>query len=118
MSARTDLPIEIAKGSTPLTKEVLAFTAADVALGNEFTFTGGEVLIARNTGASPRNVTFQSLAVNGRQDPLHATAISLAAGEFALFGPFDGRGWRQGDGYVQVSADHAEVTFCVIRMPD
>lgn len=118
MSARTDLPIEVALGATPLTKEVLAFTAADVALGNEFIWTGSEVLVARNTGAGARNVTFQSVATNGRQDPFHATAIELAAGEFALFGPFDGRGWRQTDGYVQVSADNAEVTFCVIRMPD
>lgn len=115
MSARTDLPIENALGSAPLTQQVLTFTAADVANGNEFIHTGDEVLICLNSGASTRTVTFQSVARNGRQDPLHNTAINITAGQYLAFGPFEGAGWRQSDGYVQVSANHAEVLFCVLR---
>lgn len=117
MSARTDLPIESALGSEPLTQQVLTFTAADVANGNEFPWTGNEVLLIFNSGASTRTVTFQSVAQNGRQDPLHNTPINITAGQYLLFGPFDGRGWQQSDGFVQVSANHAEVQFCVIRIP-
>lgn len=112
--ARTTLTPEVAPGSTPLDEEVLTFTAADVANGNQFAHTGRELLIVENVGAGSHNVTLQSVAVNGRQDPLHNTSQAVPAGERRLYGPF-GNGWRQTDGYVYVNSDHAELEFCVIR---
>lgn len=113
--ARTALPIESAPGSTPLTAETLTWTAADVANGNQFTLTGRELLLVSNVGASTHTVTFQAVAVGGRQDPLHNTAINVAAGAYVLFGDFDTRGFKQTDGYLYVSANHAEIEFLVIR---
>lgn len=111
---RTTLTKEIAPGATPLTENVLAFTAADVANGNQFAHTGRDYLIVENSGATSRNVTLQSVAVNGRQDPKHNTAQAIPAGERRLYGPFK-EGWRQSDGFVYLNGDNAEVKFCVIE---
>ena len=104
----------------PLAANVLTFTAADVTDFNRFRHTGKEVLLVRNTGATPRNVKFQSVAIGGRQDALHNTNIAIPAGETHLFN-FLGPGWRQSsgadEGYVQVDGDNAELTFCVLQLP-
>jgi hypothetical protein len=114
--ARTALPIESAPGSSPLTSEALTWTAADTANGNQFTLTGRELLLVRNVGAGTHTVTFQTVAVDGRQDPLHNTAINITAGAYVLFGDFELRGFRQSDGKLYVSANHAEIEFLVIRV--
>jgi hypothetical protein len=114
---RTALPIETAPGASPLTAETLTFTAADVANGNQFALTGREVLIARNVGASTRTITFQTVALSGRQDPLHNSAQNIAAGAYVAYGPIPVRGFRQTDNQLYVSASHAEVEFCVLRIP-
>lgn len=114
--ARTDLPIEPAPGAAPLTAEVLTWTAADVTNGNQFAFTGRELLLVRNVGAATYTVTFQAIAVAGRQDPQHNTAINVTAGAYVLFGDFDLKGWRQTDGKLYVSANNAAVEFLVIRL--
>jgi hypothetical protein len=111
---RTALSIESAPGSTPLAANTLTMTAADVANGNQFAHTGRELLLVENVGASSHNVTLQSVAVAGRQDPLHNTSQAVPAGEKRLYGPF-GDGWRQSGDVVHVNADHAEIKFAVIR---
>lgn len=112
---RTELAIETAPGVQPIAAEVLTWEAADVANGNAFNHTGNELLLARNVGAGSHNITFQTIAIGGRQDPSHNVAIPLAAGAYAVFGPFDSAGIRQDDDLVYVSADHLEVEFCPIR---
>ena len=79
--------------------------------------TGREILIVRNSGASTRTITFQTIAVNGRQDPNHNTAMNIAAGAVEVFGPFPLKEYKQTDGYLYVSANHAEVLFTVVRLP-
>jgi hypothetical protein len=113
---RAALPIETARGVAPLTPETITFTSANVADGNSFTFTGREVLLVFNDGASTRTITFQTIAVNGRQDPLHNSAQNITAGQYLLYGPFTRGGFRQDDGLIYVSANHAEVKFCVIKV--
>lgn len=115
--ARTTIPIEQAPGAAPLAENVLAWTNADTVNGNQFTHTGREILLVWNSSTTAaRNVTLQSVAINGRQDPKHNTAQSVPIGEYRVYGPF-GEGWKQTDGNVYVNGDNAELRFLVIRMP-
>lgn len=115
---RTILTPEVAPGSQPLAENVLTFTAADVANGNRFAHTGKEVVLVRNAnaGSTAREVTFQSVAIRGRQDAKHNTGQSVPAAQVRVYGPFDD-GWRQSDGYVYCNGDNAELQFCVLRYP-
>ena len=114
---RTSLPIVTAPGAVPLTAETLTWTAADVANGNAFALTGREVLLVRNVGAATRTVTFQSKAIRGRHDPLHNSAQNVVAGAYVAYGPIPVQGFRQSDQMLYVSANHAEIEFCVLRVP-
>ena len=44
-------------------------------------------------------------------------AYSIAAGEYAVFGPFKRPGWVQADGYVYLQASNAAVKFGVVALP-
>lgn len=116
--ARTPITPEILPVEFPLTEEVLGWTNADVANGNAFTWTGKEILLVWNSdGAVARNVTIQSVAVNGRLDPKHNIAQSIPFGEYRVYN-FRGQGWKQSaDGFVYVSGDNAAVRFVVLRLP-
>lgn len=115
--ARTVLtPIE-APGGRPLTLTDATPVAADTSNGNRFLITGREILIIENTGGSTHTVTFQTIAVAGRQDPNHNTAINVAAGAQKVCGPFPLKEYKQTDGYLYVTANHAEVTFTVLKLP-
>lgn len=91
------------------------FAAADTVNDNYFVHTGKEIVVARNSGASPRTVTINSVAVNGRTGDI--TADSIAAGATHVYGPFDITGFRQTDGNINLEADHAEVLFAVFVLP-
>jgi hypothetical protein len=92
--------------------------AADATDFNRFAHTGAEIVLVQNTDVGAQTVKFQSVAINGRLDPLHNTTISIPAGAIRLFN-FRVDGWRQasGDdaGFVQVDASDAGVEFMVIR---
>lgn len=119
--ARLTLTPVVPKGSFPTLP--LSADSADMAFAVAGTYTDGEgwantgreVLIAYNSGASPYTVTISSVAYLGRTGDI--TAYSLAAGEFAIFGPFDPRGWNQADGQVYVVGSNAAVKFAVIQLP-
>lgn len=92
----------------------VAFTACDATNKEQFASTGRELVLFQNTGAGARTVTISSVA-----DDLNRTrdveTYSIGAGEFALFGPFPLKGWRQtSDGNVYCEAEHAEVKILVI----
>lgn len=90
-------------------------TAADASNLNQCTFTGKEVIIARNSGAGARTVTITSVTYLGRTG--HITAESIAAGATKVFGPFAIDGWKQTDGYLYFQGEHAEVLFTVLVLP-
>lgn len=113
--ARTTLTPVSAPGSKPLTAQTLTWTAADVANGNQFTWTGKEQLWVFNSDTNPHNVKFQTVAIAGRQDPKHNTNQAIAAGAYQVWGEFDGQGIKQTDGKVYVNADDATVKFAVVR---
>lgn len=92
------------------------WTAADVGNSNSCTLTGRELLLVNNTGGSPYTVTITSAADElGRTGDI--TTYSLAAGEFAVFGPFPMRGWRQTGGKLYFAGSNAAVKFAVIVIP-
>jgi hypothetical protein len=94
----------------------LTMTAADAANYEEVSFTGNEIIIAHNTGASERNVTISSVADSQGRDG-DISSYALAAGDYAVFGPFELEGWRQSGGKLYFQADNAEVKFGVVKLP-
>lgn len=100
----------------PLTADSadVAYTAADVANGNQATFgNAGKVhLLATNTGGVGYTATVTS-SLDGFNRTGDITAYALAAGETALF-PLERNGWRQSDGMLYFSASNAAVKFAVI----
>ena len=99
----------------PLDAGVLvAATAAHATDKEQTLLTGREILLARNSGATPRVVTITSKAdtTTGRVGDVTAT---VAAGAIRMFGPFDQDGFRQSDGMLYFEAAHAEIIWSVIR---
>jgi hypothetical protein len=116
---RTDLTKTTPLGGYPTLPLVAdsadaVFTAADVGNKNQFTFESGDLVLAWNSGASPYTVTLTSIA-DARKRTGDVTAYSLAAGDVAVFGPFDSEGWRQADGKFYLEASNTAVKFAIIR---
>jgi hypothetical protein len=114
--ARTTLTIQQLVGPypDPLNLTNLTFAAADVANMNDFVFTGRELIIARNTDASTRNVTLTSI-----KDDLNRVGNvtrALLTNEFAIFEALKLSGWLQSDGKFYLQADHANVLFAIVRL--
>jgi hypothetical protein len=108
---------QLLSGSYPANAQMdtLTFLAADPANDEQFSITGQEIIIARNTGASTRNVIITAVADRFKRTTNVTKAI--AAGAFAMFGPVELEGWMQSDGKLYFEADNAEVTFAVIKLP-
>jgi len=89
--------------------------AADASNFDSVAFTGKEIVIAWNSGATPRVVTIESIAdSHNRTGDLTET---LAAGSFAVFGPMQLEGWVQSGNLLHFKAAHAEVKFVVLKLP-
>jgi hypothetical protein len=114
---RTTIAAVAAPGAFPTAGVVITGTAADTVNQNRTTFSGRELLIAFNSGATPRTVTITSIADRfGRLGSI--TAESIAAGAYRMYGPFtNAEGWRQTDAFLYYEANHAEVLFFVIQLP-
>ena len=116
---RTSLTKTTVPGPYADTGTVVTMTAADVANMNQFTLTGKEVVIARNSGATTRNITFTS--VNDRFGRTNDLTNTILAGEIKVYGPgLALEGWESvasGITYMYLQADHAEVLFGVMVLP-
>jgi len=95
----------------------LAMTAAVAADKEQTVMSGKDLVIAHNTGAGARTVTFTSVANGQDKRTGDITTYSIGAGEFAVFGPFEKSGWMQTDGKLYFEAEHAEVKFGVVALP-
>ena len=119
--ARTTLTKVTAGGNfpvIPLTADSadIPMTAADTTNGNQYAPTGKELIIAHNSGASTYTVTITSVAAgNNRTGDI--TTYSMAAGDYAVFGPFNREGWLQSDGFVYLAASNTAVKFGIITLP-
>lgn len=92
----------------------LVFSASTPA-GDTVKLTGHEILLVRNSGATPRTVTITS-----QPDPYgrvkHITAQSIAAGVTAIFGPIRKDGWADSTGALNLASEHAEITYAVVTL--
>src|SRR5687768_16823031 len=95
----------------------VTMTAADATNFNSFPASANDLIIARNSGAGARTITISSVADEKRRTG-DITTYSIAAGGVAVFGPFTTQqGWRQSDGSIYITAEHAEVLIGVIALP-
>jgi len=95
---------------------LVALTAADASSQNYYVSTGRELVIAWNSGATPRTVTITSVAdEKGRLG--HITAQAISAGARLVYGPIPKDSWAQSSGEQWLEASHAEVKFAVIAVP-
>lgn len=93
---------------------ILTMTAADVANLNQTQHTGAEVLIVRNTGASPYNFTITSVPDElGRTEDV---VDSIAASEIRFYGPIPVEGFRQSDGMLYFQGANAALTIGIVRL--
>lgn len=102
--------VESSKAGTTLA----AGTAADVANGNSVAHDGKSiVIIATNAGVSTRTITITPTATVDGLVPA-ARTISMPASAVKVLGPYDIGSYSE---VLQISADHADIKFQVIRVP-
>ena len=94
----------------------LTMTAADVANKEQFACSGKDLIFVHNTDAGVQTVTITSVDdAYGRAENI--TTYSMAAGEYAVFGPFVKHGWMQADGNIYLEASAATVKIGVVAVP-
>lgn len=100
------------KSATPAGVNLGSMTAGDATNFNSFANSGSTLLIAKNTGATPRSAdlvtpkTVSGLAVADR------TVGPVPAGETWVFGPYDVDTYGS---VLTVKPEHAELTFWAIE---
>lgn len=96
----------------------LAFTAAGASFadGASVTLTGNEILLVRNGNVGAQTVTITSV-VDDLNRSGDITTYSVGAGEYAVFGPFKEKGWKQSTGLLHFAASATDVEFAVLKMP-
>lgn len=119
-AARVDVTVATPIGpypTLPVTANAMDFTwtACDATNFMEFTFTGRELVLVNNTGATARWVTLESVAELGRTGDV--TQYALQAGDFASYWAGNQKGWRQSGGKFYLKCEHAEVKLAIIRIP-
>jgi hypothetical protein len=114
--ARATLVKTTAPGPYTADGVAITWTAAVVADKEEFLMEGNDLLLVRNEDASPHTFTITSAADRmGRLG--HITAQSLAAGAWAVLGPFKKLdGWQQSTGVLYIEADDVNVEWAVIKL--
>lgn len=94
----------------------ITFEALDASSGGYFINTGKEMVLVNNTDASPQTFTITSTPLAGTAREGSISAYSLAAGDFALFGPLPIDGWAlSSDFKTYMSASDVAVEVAVIR---
>jgi hypothetical protein len=106
--------------SLPLTANSVDFTftpaGASFADGASYPLTGNEILLVHNGNVGAQTVTISSV-VDDLNRTGDITTYSLAAGEYAAFGPFKEKGWRQSTGLIHIAASATDVEFAVLKLP-
>lgn len=93
----------------------ITWTAADATNKQQFTGTGREIILVKNTGVAAKTVTVTSAADDlGRTKDI--TAYSVAAGATAIIGPVPLRGFAQTSNKIYFEGEHADISFAVVRL--
>lgn len=112
---RTEITVQVSPGNIDYDGAVLTQQAADPVNFNQSTMQGGERVIVQNTDVAAHNFTVKS-APDVLQRTKEAGPVSIAAGAFHIFGPFQPPGWRQeSDGKLYMDGDDATLMVSVIR---
>ena len=116
---RTSIASQTPKGPYPGTVSAnlldITYTAIDSTNHNQTLWAGNRMLlVARNSGAGARTITFTSIADSHNRTG-DVTAFSMGAGEYAAF-LFERDGWQQTDGYLYFTGEHAEVLVAVLAL--
>jgi hypothetical protein len=118
MARATALTVQQLTGPYPtaLVLDDLTFAASDGGAndGDQFTFTGNEIIIAYNSGATPRLVTLESVA--DPQGRVGNVTKTVAAGAWAIFQASEQTGWLQSNGMFYLNAAHLELQFAIVRL--
>jgi len=93
----------------------IVFTAADVGNGNYYISSGKEFLIVRNVDvAAPYTFTLTSqVDPQGRLG--HITTYSLAAADYAVYGPIPKSGWADTASKVHLTGSNVKIEFAIIK---
>lgn len=117
---RTALTVQTLKGPYPGTVSVndldITFAAADVANGNDFPYTGREVILMRNDDAGAQTVTFTSSAEPATKRLGHITDYSIGIGEYAAFWAGAIQGWVQAGQKFFIDASDANIMIAILRV--
>ena len=117
---RTALTPQTPKGPYPgtVSAEDLDFTwaALDDANGNEFAFTGRELVMFRNDDAAPQTITLTS-----SNDPMkrlgNIPTYSIGIGEYAAFWAGAIAGWSQSGQKFFIDCSDPNIMVAVIKIP-
>jgi hypothetical protein len=99
---------------SPTTADIVFNVPGTFTDGIGFANTGRELLLVSNNTAGALTVTISSVPYLGRSGDI--TAYSVAANGFAIFGPFDSKGWGQADGMVYAVGSAAGIRFAVVKL--
>jgi len=118
----TVLALQSIGATTPNLGLKVLRTVADVTNQNQFAWTGREILLAFNTGATSHNVSIQSASLGGRavanvSAPIAALGDSLGGDVLAWYDFRFGSSWVKTGSIVEFGADNAEVRFAIVRLP-
>jgi len=117
---RTLLTAQVPLGPYPgtVSADDLDFTwaAADLANGNDFAFTGRELILARNDDAAPQTITLTSVA-DSKKRMGTITAYSRAAGEYGMFWAGSLEGWVQSGNKFFIDVSDASIFLAIIKLP-
>lgn len=115
--ARTTHTAAVGTGKYPTAPVSLTWVAADATNKEETVHTGTEIIMLRNSGATPRVCTITSVADsrNRTGDITFTLAAAGSAGYEKAIGPLGIEGFQQTNGKIYFEAAHAEVLVAVYR---
>lgn len=113
--ARTELTAAAVPKSHPGGSIVYSWTVADTTDQNAVALSAREVLLLKNTGASPQDVTISSTPdPYGREGDL---VITVPAGEEHALTFLTRDGWMQTDGMLYLDCASVDISYAVLRLP-
>lgn len=113
--AITTLTKTAAPGGYAAAGAAVTLAAVDAVDGGQFAAQGNDLVVIRNSGATPHTYTITSTADRfGRTRDI--SGVTIAAGAVHVVGPLPLEGWVQSNGRINVSANSTEVLFGVVTL--
>ena len=118
--ARVSLTVQSLTGPYPANGASAAdftvnFSGLDETSGNQFTFTGKEVVILHNSVGTAANVTLSTVAAAALGNRTGDVTVSVASGAYFGYDAGNITGWKQSDGEFYLSADASGMEAAILR---